>query len=66
MNLALALLHAFILQNVHLHVVDLGKPVDVYRFAKSFCESQPCLDVLVSRSVIKKIVAKIHIQSQES
>lgn len=36
-----------VLQDVHLHQLDMSKPRDIFKFAKSFRESGKVLDVLV-------------------
>ena len=38
-----------------LHVVDLAKPLDVYRFAKAFAEGDDQLDVLVRNNNVTMI-----------
>ncbi|XP_033100983.1 dehydrogenase/reductase SDR family member 12-like isoform X2 [Anneissia japonica] len=37
-------------QDIHLHILDMSKPNNVFEFAKSFQENQPLLDVLVNNA----------------
>lgn len=49
------------LQDVHLHQLDMSKPRDIFKFARSFRESGKVLDVLVGLSLIMFKVHCTHI-----